>query len=297
MKARIIDSGINEEKSIRIKKIDQFFLNSPFHFHNTCEIVLVEQSFGKRIVGDNIEDFLEGDLVFMAPNLPHIWQNDAIFFLKKKEYRVKATVVYFSPSLLLQLAENKESKKRIQLFLEEASRGLLYNGDTRKKVQKLLIAISNKETFEMASVFFEVLHLLFNSTEYNCLASKGFKHSYTSKDVGRLNDVYQFIFNNFKRNITLREVASGANMSITAFCRYFKNHTQKSLIHFINEIRIEHACKLLRDTNYSISGVCYESGYNNTVHFNKWFKSITHRTPSEYRRDLIDNIPKVKFQN
>src|SRR5436190_23433571 len=166
MKARIMDSGINEEKSIHIKKIDQFFLNSPFHFHNNCEIVLVEESFGKRIVGDHIDDFLEGDLVFMAPYLPHIWQNDAIFFSKKGEYRVKATVIYFSPSLLLQLAENNENEKRIQLILKEASRGLLYKGDTKEKVQKLLVSINNKETFEMASIFFEVLHLLFNSTEY-----------------------------------------------------------------------------------------------------------------------------------
>src|SRR6266540_7457529 len=108
MKARIMDAGINEGKSIRIKKIDQFFLNSPFHFHNNCEIVLIEESFGKRIIGDNIDNFSEGDLVLMGPNLPHIWQNDAIFFLKRKEFRVKATVIYFAPSLLLQLAENNE---------------------------------------------------------------------------------------------------------------------------------------------------------------------------------------------
>ena len=92
---------------------------------------------------------------------------------------------------------------------------------------------------------------------------------------------------NFHREISLQEIANVSHMSPTAFCRYFKSRTQKSFTQFLNELRVGHASKLLHDKSYSISDVCYESGFNNFTNFNKFFKAITKETPSNYRRKLI----------
>src|SRR3954447_18645932 len=100
MKARLIDTGLHANRQFRLKTVDEYYLNSPFHFHEACEIVLIEEGYGKRIVGDHIDDFEKGDLVLMGPNLPHIWQNDNVYFQKRKTMRVKATVLYFDPSLV-----------------------------------------------------------------------------------------------------------------------------------------------------------------------------------------------------
>jgi len=70
------------------------------------------------------------------------------------------------------------------------------------------------------------------------------------------------------------------------FCRFFKSRTQKSLTQFLNELRIGHACKLLQNEEYSVSDVCYECGYNTLANFNKFFKNITGKTPSEYRKKI-----------
>lgn len=287
MKARLIDPGLSAPKKVHIKNVDQFYLDAPFHFHDACEIVLIEESFGKRVVGDHIAGFTRGDLVLMGPNLPHIWQNDSVFFLKKKDYRVKATVIYFSPSFLLELAHDTDSVKAVESLLHKANRGLHFKGHTNHEAQQKIRELATGEGLKKISIFLDLVDLLSRCDEFEYLASEGYKNAYTFKDTGRFNDVYQLLINNFHRTITLQEIASVANMSPTAFCRYFKNRTQKSLTRFIAELRISHALKLLQNKDYAISDVCYECGYNNPVHFNKSFKTIIGCTPSDYKKGLV----------
>jgi AraC-like DNA-binding protein len=71
-------------------------------------------------------------------------------------------------------------------------------------------------------------------------------------------------------------------MNISAFSRYFKEKTGKTLVRYINEMRISYACKLLQENSQSISQVCFECGFNNLSNFNRFFKEKMGVTPSEY---------------
>jgi YesN/AraC family two-component response regulator len=102
--------------------------------------------------------------------------------------------------------------------------------------------------------------------------------------------VYQYIMKNFKDEITLNSVSSIANLTPPAFCNFFKKRTQKSFSRFLNEVRIGHACQLLESESKTISSVCFESGYQNFANFNKFFKEITGKTPSQYRKELNGTI-------
>jgi len=286
MKAQLIDVGLSGSKSIHIKKVDEFFLDSPFHFHHLCELVWVEKSSGKRIVGDNIDNFEDGDLVLMGPQLPHIWQNDELFYRKKKGNRVKATVIYFPPDLPLNLTDEQNILNPVLELIRRASRGLVFYGATSQKVSKILSAISGEEGLTKIINFLEVIDILSHSMEYRQLASISFKNLYEEKDTDRITKVYQFLMQNFYRDINLQEVADLCNMTPNAFCRFFKSRTQKSFTQFLNELRIGHACKLIQNEAYSVADVCYESGYNNLANFNKFFKLITGITPSKYRKKL-----------
>ena len=286
MKAQLIDSGLHAKKKIRIKRVDQFYLDTPFHFHDSCEIVLIEESFGKRVVGDHIDSFTNGDLVFLGPNLPHIWQNDSLFYRKRKGYRVKAMVIYFSADIILELAYNTEAFERIEALFSNARRGLHILGNTKTCLAKEISNIMQEDGLKQIASFLNIIDTLSQTNEYEYLASEDYKNAYTVKDTERFNDVYQFLINNFHREITLEEISGIAKMTPNAFSRYFKTRTNKSVIRFINELRIGHACKLLKNLDYSISDICYECGFNNMVNFNKFFKIITKTTPSEIRKNI-----------
>jgi AraC-like DNA-binding protein len=294
MKAQLIDVGVSGSKNIHIKKVDEFFLDTPFHFHQLCELVWIEKSFGKRIVGDSIDNFEDGDLVLMGPQLPHIWQNDELFYRKKKGNRVKATVIYFPADFPLNLTDEQNILSPIQELIKKASRGLVFYGVTRQKVSQILLALSKEKGLTKIINFLEVVDILSHSKEFRQLASISFKNLYEEKDTDRINKVYQFLMQNFYRDINLREVSDLCNMTPNAFCRFFKSRTQRSFTQFLNELRVGHACKLIQNETYSIADVCYESGYNNVANFNKFFKSITGFTPSKYRRKTELTNPSSK---
>lgn len=285
MKPQLID--ITFKDTIQIKKVDKFYLDNPFHFHHLCELVWIEKSFGKRVVGDNVDNFSDGDLVLMSPNLPHIWQNDSIFFRKKKGYRSKAIVIYFPSDFVSNLSDDPLVIRPVEELTHRASRGLKFYGLTHQKVTNILSNISNSNGLKKIIDFLNIIEILSQSKEYEYLASITFKNMYDEKDTDRINTVYKFLMSNFHREISLQEIANVSHMSPTAFCRYFKSRTQKSFTQFLNELRVGHASKLLHDKSYSISDVCYESGFNNFTNFNKFFKAITKETPSNYRRKLI----------
>lgn len=292
MKARLMDTGLHADKAFRVKYVDEFYLNSTFHFHNACEMVLIEEGYGKRIVGDHVEDFDSGDLVLMGPNLPHIWQTDNVFLQKKKNVRVRSTVIYFAPAVVLNLIAGTEAANDVEQLFAKASRGLRIKSSTHRLLLQKIAEINQTEGLKKVAVFLEMIDLLSHSADYDFLASSTYRNAMSTKDTGRFNDVYQFLITNFHREIPLEEIAGVAKMSPTAFCRYFKARTQKSFVRFLLEIRISHACKLLRGNERSIMEIGMDSGYNNLVHFNKCFKSVTDMSPSEYRKHLrMEAIP------
>mgnify|MGYP000622129624 CR=1 FL=1 len=108
--------------------------------------------------------------------------------------------------------------------------------------------------------------------------------------------VYQYVEGKFREEIGLNEMAKAVNMTVPAFCRYFKRVSGKTFTRFVNEIRVVHACKLLTEKQQTISQICYESGFNNFSHFNRLFKAITGKSPSEYKKQVFD-ITKRKSIN
>ena len=88
-------------------------------------------------------------------------------------------------------------------------------------------------------------------------------------------------------SILLDEIALNANMSRTYFCTVFKKLNGLSPWEYIGLKRIQMAKKLLENTRKSILEISLECGFNNISHFNRAFKGVTGRKPSEYRSKFI----------
>jgi AraC-like DNA-binding protein len=289
MKAElIVDAPIVGKKEIWVKKIHKSHFDHPFHFHQVCELVWVEKGFGKLIIGDYFGNFSEGELVLEGPELPHLWQCDKLFYGKKKNLYTKATGIYFPPAFILNLTDNAKVITATMELLKKAQRGLRIKGNAKEQIIQHIKALSDCTGYQMLSHFFSILHTLTHTTEYEYLAGVGYKNTKTDFDLNRFTKVYQFLLNNFHRDIMLSEIAAVCNMTPNAFCRYFKSKTEKTFSRFLNEIRISHACKMLQNERNTIDSICYDCGYNNPTNFFKFFKLITNKTPKEYRKYLMN---------
>ena len=98
----------------------------------------------------------------------------------------------------------------------------------------------------------------------------------------------KYIKDNYRRDISLEEVATYVNLSVAYFSRYFKQNTGKRFIDYVVAHRIEMAKRMLKDKNTKISDIYEMVGYNNIRHFLRSFKDATGNTPSEYRSNTRD---------
>jgi AraC-like DNA-binding protein len=136
------------------------------------------------------------------------------------------------------------------------------------------------------SSFIDLLHQLSEINDIKVLSTIRADHHFTEQEGLRMNDVYQYTMDNYAEAINLKTVASIAHLTPQAFCRYFKKHTRKTYITFLNEIRINAASKKLITGNYdSIATLAYEAGFSSIVSFNRVFKKNTGMSPRQYQKE------------
>jgi two-component system response regulator YesN len=115
--------------------------------------------------------------------------------------------------------------------------------------------------------------------------SDKFKNSYGEKFV-LFKAVEQYITDNLKEDINLKDTATKFNLSPYYFSRTFKKVFGYNFSDYLNLIRINKAKKLLKDDSLSIKEICYLVGYSDPNYFSKVFKKYEGVTPTEYRDKL-----------
>ena len=276
-----ITSGTNSHISL-VERNDPYF-SAPFHFHQEVELVFVKESYGKRIIGDKIEPFEPGDMVFIGSNLPHVWLNDEIFYKKISPLRAKAIVLYFNTDVLTHGFLNMKEAMKLNDFLKKSQRGYRIEGKTKKTVSEKLEELLKKKDIEIIIGLFELFNILINSKELDFITSDGYNPQLENTGTDRLMDIYKYVQENYKNDISLSTIAGIANLTPQSFCRMFKKRTKKHFIEYLNEVRISKACNYLIETDKSISEIAYSCGYKTVSNFNKLFKNITTVNPKEYR--------------
>lgn len=258
----------------------------PWHFHPEYELVLVLHSSGRRMVGDHIGYFDKDDLVFMGSNIPHVWINDQQFINGEASYEADAIVIHFRDSFLGEKFLSIPEMENFKNILRLSSRGMAFYGKTRAKINELMKGMLTMSGLKRLSALFDIFDLLANTTEYKVLASPGYTQKTELKASDRFGKVNEYIIQNFDKEITLPEVASIANMAVTTFCNFFKDHFRVTFVEYLNTVRIGYACKLLADEDHNIVEIAYESGFKNLANFNRQFKRFKNMTPSEYRKTI-----------
>jgi len=116
--------------------------------------------------------------------------------------------------------------------------------------------------------------------------SAGWLDKVSDSEGIRIGNVYDYIMQNYHTDISLENVAGIACLTPQAFCRYFKKHTGHTFVGFLNEVRVNEACKKLAVPGFeSVATIAYESGFKSITHFNRIFKAVTGKSPLTYAKD------------
>lgn len=258
----------------------------PWHYHPAIEIMYITRGIGTRFVGDCIEQYEEGDVCMIGPNLPHEWRNDDAYFDKESGLRATCICLFFKREIFDPNFIRLPEMNNIRDLIERSRRGLKFIGNSKLEITRFIRSSVNDVGVRKVTNLLTLLELMATSTEYELLASVGFTNSVNSEDFERFNKVYKFLVKNFATSIRLEEVSTLVGLTPTAFCRYFKERTKKTFVEYLNEMRIGYSKKLLLENKMKISTISGEVGFPNLSNFISQFKKVTGMSPSQFQKQF-----------
>jgi AraC-like DNA-binding protein len=255
---------------------DRFF----WHQHPEYEIIYVKKGSGKLHIGNHLGEYQEGEVMFLGPNLPHTGLGYGV--IGEHEEIIVQLKDLFLGNDFMAIPEMKTIKK----LFEKAIFGISFLGKTRTLIAQKMETFGSLKGLDRLIHLLEILKILSQSSEFKILNSRDSRFDFRHQDEERINRIYNYVEDNYSGEIKIETIAEIANLTIPSFCRYFKKMTHMTFTDFLNEFRINNACKLLHN-NQGISDVCFESGFNNISHFNRTFKHFKGKSPRQYRKEVL----------
>jgi AraC-like DNA-binding protein len=253
----------------------------PVHYHPEFEINFIVNGKGvKRVVGDNIEEIDNVELVLIGPNLYHGWELNKCTNKQIHEITIQFHNDLFDESLL-----SRRIMSPIRDMFNRSIHGILFSKKTAEELSSRLVKISKLDGMDYFLEIVSILYDLANSRNQRLLSTFTVDHD-TFEDYDKMKLVYEYVQKNFAEKITLDNVSSVASMTSISFNRFIKKRTGKTFVNYINDIRIGYAARWLVEKDLSISEIAFKSGFNNIANFNRSFKTFKKCTPSQYREDF-----------
>ena len=254
----------------------------PIHCHDIMELNFVEHAGGaRRIVGDNSEVIGDYDLTLItSSDLEHVWeQHDC----KSDDIHEVTIQFYIHFEDEHSLFRTNPYKSIYQMMLR-AKHGLAFPMTAIMAVYNRLVKLASiDDKFLMAQELFYILHELSKFDDAHELASSTFAKVEVSSDSRRVLKVKDYINSHITDELRLEQLAGLVGMTSTAFSRYFKLRTGKTLSEYIVDIRLGQAARRLVDTTDSVSEICWDCGFNTLSNFNRLFRKRKGCNPTEFR--------------
>lgn len=287
MKAAIHKSTIPSSQIFVIRHLVEKHFDPTWHAHSEYQLFVVLEGTGTRFIGDSIKSFRPGELILTGPHVPHVWRSDDIYFHAGSTLTTKGIVIYLNENFLGDHILEKEELNSINKLFKKSMRGLEFYGTGKSKVIDMMQELLSLRGIQSVIHLLQIFELLASTKEYHYVSSKAYDDAIDQYETDRLNQVYQYTFQNFRKKIWIHEIAGLLHMTTTSFSRYFTLKNNKPYSRFLSEIRIKQACKLLTESDESISHICYESGFNTLSNFNKQFKEIMQKSPLQYKKEFM----------
>jgi AraC-like DNA-binding protein len=169
-------------------------------------------------------------------------------------------------------------------LLERGACGLVFDPETSACGAELLGRIRKNDGAARFAAFCELAAVLQDAPEPRVLASE-LDSPLPAQLAGseRIHRVCNVILEKFGEDLSHLEMARLAHMAPAAFSRLFRKTTRKTFTQFVTEVRLGHACRLLRESDKTVAEIAFQSGFNSLANFNRRFRHHHHCGPREYR--------------
>jgi YesN/AraC family two-component response regulator len=261
------------------------------HRHPEIQITWIKEGEGMLIAGNYMQRFKAGDVYIIGANQSHVFKSDEAYYDPEQNKGVHEISFFFNPDHLFQNILRLPEMGVIRKFVEGVHNGLQLPESSYDLIKKIMTEIMSSSDSLRIATFIHLLHSFSTLKNVKPLSTNNNEQIISDVEGIRMDQIFQYVVGNYKNHITLTEIASIANLTPQAFCRYFKKHTDKTFVSFLNEVRVNEACKIVVSGKFdSFSDVSYQTGFDNVTNFNRVFKKTIGKSPREYHRDFFKKL-------
>lgn len=268
----------------------------PPHWHEVVEVVYV--------LDGNLRVGVSNEIYSMGPKDILLIPGGDVHYFVPEQKRVNRLILHIDMSSFESVFPCGRNKRftRILLYGSESCSGTqssraCFNDDHGKSVRRLLEAQISALTDEyntqrnayriaLRARLYDILVLLLRSVPMQTYSPQ--ERDRRLNRLGRLENVFKYVEENYCGEITLEKISAAANFSEFYFTRFFREATGMTFGKYLNNYRVEKASQLLRDTDDSITEVVFKSGFGSIKTFNRVFKQIKGCSPSSYKRTIFE---------
>ena len=265
MSIKKFEKDILGGKSLHIQK-KYGDLSYPIHRHDYFEIIYYSGSEGKCILNGEEYEIGENSIFFLTPEDFHRIETKDI----KTAYSVN---ISFSKSMI-----DSHIGEKFSLSAKVVSNPSEF---IKEIIKKLEFIFKNEDEFTKNESYHLLNALLIEIIKAGQTAGKS--ANYMHPVIGKATT---YVLSYPEKNFTLAEIADFCHISPAYFSHIFHTETGKPFKKWVNQIKIENACRLLENSELSVLEISLECGFHSISHFGKIFKNIVGVTPREYRSKL-----------
>ena len=266
------------------------------HTHDFIELSYIISGRALHYIGDAVYEAQAGDLVIVNYGVKHTFVP-----LNDTEERFSTYDLLFTPKFF-DSAEIGSSD-----FYELASSYLFYSVLPENQIRDYMLNLIRPE----ADIFNELFSKIYNEftikqsgfvsmiraylIELITLIFReiGSKSSVPDKKMNAVEKAIEYMKRHYNTRINLDNIVADLFLSKDYFRQLFKKSTGTSITDYIQKVRVDEACRLLRCSDATVSEISECCGFNDIKFFYKTFKKLTGKTPNEFRKEKegteIDN--------
>ncbi len=261
----------------------EFDLTEAEHSHDFTEVVFIVKGRGVQVIEEQEYPVSAGDVFVLQGNQKHFFKDPKgieiinIMYHEDKKAKIVSEIIRQLPGykalfiLESQYRATHHFKNKLHLDrsniakLEMVLNVMLSEQEHKKDGFKKIISNRLEELIIILSRHYSSL----DATE--------------AKSLIRIGKVIDYLEENYSNKIYLDEMAELSFMSTRNFQRIFKKAVGSSPTSYLQEIRLQKARKLLRESNTSVTNIAIETGFGDSNYLIKCFKKSTGVTPVQFR--------------
>lgn len=271
-------------------------LEDPLHFHNLYEIGFCHKGTGVFYMDKEEIHYEPGQIIIVPPDYPHKTVSDGINFWEYLfiDFAELAEEIY---------VDNEAEKENKMALLGNSA--IVLAPDDKSGIREIIFDVINefesrkpyfKETVDSQSrvLFYKIMRIQKEKSsdkEYELSVND----SMLNDNFPHIKPALEYIEQHYNEPMKIKALADSCNLSETHFRRIFADYVNMPPVDYLNLVRIQKACSIMRRTKHSMDQVAIECGFSSTTTFNRNFKKFLGISPYQWK--INSSNYKSKIQN